>query len=403
MNRNGLGVAVGAREVRAMLVRRDVIQWHSSEPFTGVGALALALRALLARAPKLSIGSRVTAVISPAWVQVKSLSGLPSIKPARLASQLIRENQQAFFLWKGSTALIGDIQRLENGIVWGAAFDREVIDELTQSFRTAKMVARCVAPAVVAIVAALPGQGIVWSDGEEAFELEGDNDGLRRFERISGGVPRPVTALPSPLARLGDDAQRYLDAYSAAVAPRRLALAWRLQSDEERSRVWARARLTATAVALFAAAVFAAIGPGIRARNIAFAAERELARNRRVQIELAQDENELRRITQMLNRIESFRAERGRVTRILGELAQSIPESTAMLTFHVDSVEGAFTAIAPHVADVLPELESVREIVAPRIVGSVTREVLGGVHVERASFRFHRWRQSSSAQRRVAR
>jgi hypothetical protein len=72
---------------------------------------------------------------------------------------------------------------------------------------------------------------------------------------------------------------------------------------------------------------------------------------------------------------------------------------TAMLTFHVDSVEGAFTAIAPHVADVLPELANAREIVEPRIVGSVTREVLGGVHVERASFRFRRLRSPTSTLR----
>jgi hypothetical protein len=146
-------------------------------------------------------------------------------------------------------------------------------------------------------------------------------------------------------------------------------------------------------------ALFAAIGPGVRARAAASIADAELLRNRRAQLELARSENDLRRMTQMLNRIESFRAERGRVTHVLGVLARAVPESTAMLTFHVDSVEGAFTAIAPHVADVLPELANAREIVEPRIVGSVTREVLGGVHVERASFRFRRLRSPTSTLR----
>jgi Tfp pilus assembly protein PilN len=403
MKRNGLGVAVGAGEVRAVLVRRGVVQWHASEPFAGLGALATALRTLLARAPRLSIGTRVTVVISPAWVQVKSLSGLPSLKPARLASQLLRENQQAFFLWKGTSALIADIQRLKDGTAWGAAFDRDVIDELTRAFRVARIGVRCVAPAVVAIVAALPNRVTPWSDGDDWFELEGDRDGLRRVERIASNAPHVVTQRPAPLARLGDAAAGFLDAYAAAVAPRTLALAWRVQSDEARSRVLARVCNVGLAGVLTAATAFVAFGPGIRARSFGRAADRELARNRVVQIELAHNESELRRVTQMLNRIESFRADRGRVTRVLGELAQSIPESTAMLTFHVDSVEGAFTAIAPHVADVLPELESIREVAVPRIVGSVTREVLAGVHVERASFRFRRSRATRSAPKQVTR
>jgi len=403
MRRNGLGVGVGEREIRVVLVRRSAIQWHSSESFAGVGALAPALRAVLSRAPRRPIGIHVTTVISPAWVQVKSLSGLPSIKPARLASQLVRENQQAFFLWKGTPALVADVQRQKTGAAWGAAFDREVIEGLTQAFREARMTIGCVAPAVVAVVAALPNQVVQWNDGDDRLDLEGDADGLRRLERISGDAPPPSATLPAALARLGDDAGRFLDAYAAAVAPAQLPLAWRLQSDEKRSRAWARVRLVATASALAAAAVFAAVGPGWRARSFGLAADRELARNRGVQIELARNESELRRVTQMLNRLESFRAERGKVTRILGQLAQSIPDSTALLTFRVDSVEGAFTAIAPHVADVLPELESVGDIVSPRIVGSVTREVFSGVHVERATFRFRRSRPASPARRAVAR
>jgi len=55
----------------------------------------------------------------------------------------------------------------------------------------------------------------------------------------------------------------------------------------------------------------------------------------------------------------------------------------------------SFTAIAPHIADVLPELASVDGLESPRIVGSVTREVIGGVHVERATFRFRRPRRKS--------
>jgi hypothetical protein len=141
----------------------------------------------------------------------------------------------------------------------------------------------------------------------------------------------------------------------------------------------------------------------MRARKFARAAEISLGRSRTLAIELAQSESELRRVTEILNRIESFRLEREKVTRVLGDVAQAIPDSTAILTFHVDSVEGAFTAIAPHVADVLPELADVRDVIAPRIVGPVIREILGGVHVERASFRFRRPGQKLTIKKGVAR
>lgn len=252
---------------------------------------------------------------------------------------------------------------------------------------------------VAAVAAAFPNRVIAWSDADQQFELESDDRGLSRVDRLVARQTPAPTLLPAALSSLGHDAQRFLDAYAAAVSPRRLPLSWRLESDEVQLRRWARARRATVAVALAVMALFAAIGPGVRARAAASIADAELLRNRRAQLELARSENDLRRMTQMLNRIESFRAERGRVTHVLGVLARAVPESTAMLTFHVDSVEGAFTAIAPHVADVLPELANAREIVEPRIVGSVTREVLGGVHVERASFRFRRLRSPTSTLR----
>ena len=394
MKRPRLAIVVGAREARAMLVRAGVVQWHTSAPMSGVGGAAAALRALMLQVRRPPFGTRIAVVVSPAWVQVKPLAGLPSINPARLASQLLRENQQAFFLWKGRAAAIADIHR-SNGQAWGAAFDSEIIDEVTKALRETRLNVGQVAPAVVAIAAALPNRAIVWSDGDERLELEGNAAGLTRVERPSGDETIPAPTLPAPLASLGDDALRFLDAYAAAIAPKRLILALPLHSAETRSRLRARSARVGAGGALAAAAMFAALGPGLRAHGFARVADDELARHRRARLELATDESDLRRVTQSLVRIESFRAERGKVTRALGELAQAVPESTAMLTFHVDSLEGAFTAIAPHVADVLPELATVGEIAAPRIVGSVTREVVAGVPLERATFRFRRWRPAS--------
>jgi hypothetical protein len=397
----GLGIAVGAREIRAVLVRRDAIQWHGVSPISGAHHIAIALRDLLLTAPKLDRRTRLTVAVSPAWVQVKPLLGRPAVKPARLARQLLRENQRAFFLWKGSAAIIVESEP-SKAAVWGAAFDEDVIGQVTQALRATRTAGRLAVPAVVAIVAALPNRPIVWSDDEHWFEIEGNRDEIRRVERISSRSLSGSPDLPAALGRLGEDATRFVDAYAAAVAPRQLVLSCQLRSDASAAPMWVRMRGVAAAIALSASIGFAAFGPAYRAARFTKTAERELDRNRLERLELARNESELRRVTQVLNHVESFRAQRGRVTRVLGELAESIPESTAILTFHVDSLEGAFTAIAPHVADVLPELVKARDIIGPRIVGSVTHEMIGGVAVERASFRFRRSLASVGAPRRAA-
>jgi hypothetical protein len=398
VSRNGLGVAIGSREIRALLVRAGAIEWHASTGISAANDIAASLQELLTRAPRVAGGMRVTVVVSPAWVQVKPLMGLPPVKSIRLTEELLRENQQAFFLWKGSPALIAGIQVTNGGAVWGAAFDRDVVQQVTGGLRAARLSVRRVTPAVAAIVAAMANRPVLWTDGDDSFELEGDHGGMRRLNRITSNQALDPSALPATLAEIGDDALRFADAYAAAVAPRSLALTLELQPDASRTL---RRGVTVTVVC--AAAAFAAFGPGMRAREFARAAELSLGRSRALEIELAQNESELRRVTEILNRIESFRHEREKVTRILGDVAQAIPDSTAILTFHVDSVEGAFTAIAPHVADVLPELAEVREVIAPRIVGPVTRESLGGVHMERASFRFRRPSKTSTIKKGVAR
>jgi hypothetical protein len=403
LNRNRLGVAVGKREIRALLLRSGVIEWRATVDFAAANGISESLRRLLERAPRSARRARISVAVSPAWVQVKPLSGLPAIKSARLTSHLLQENQQAFFLYIGRPALVADIQVAADAPAWGAAFDRDVLDQLLHAVRALKLRVASVIPTVVAIVAATPSQALRWTDGDDSFELEGDGAGIRRLNRVSSNDAPPLSMLPEPLACLDNDAPGFLGAYAAAVAPRRMSLSWKPQSDDGRRRVRARVRRTSAAVLVCAASAFAGFGPGLHARNAARDARMAVALNRRTELELRRDEGELRRATEILSRIESFSAERGRVTRILAGLAESIPDSTALLTFHVDSVEGAFTAIAPQVADVLPELANVREIVAPRILGSVTREVFGVVRVERATFRFRRPRRKPVIAKGVAR
>jgi len=385
-----LGIDIGAREVRMILVKSKVVSWHATARFDGTNELAQRITELLAQMPRSFRRVNANAVVSPAWVQTKQLHGLPPVKSAKMVNQLVNENQRAFFLWKGEANLIPDIHWSRGGEPWGAAFDKRVVDELMRALRSQRFRVSCVAPAIVSIVAAMPDTRITWCDGDDCFALEGDRGGLRRADRITPAAPAEPVALPESLAALGDDAPEYLAAYSAAVAQRNVSLAWRPHSSEDRRRTLDRVGRVAILGVLCGVVLFAAAGPGIRADRIARSANRVLARVRVEQADLVRSQRELQQVTKILNRIESFRGERGRVTRLLGELSQTMPESTAMLTFHVDSTEGGFTVISPHVADILPELASVTPVIEPRIIGSVTREVFSGVRIERGAFRFRR-------------
>lgn len=341
------GIVVGGDSIRAVLLERGVEVWRAEASVEGIDSIARAAAELLANAPPRFRRASLGICVTRDWSQTKPLPGVPPVKKARLATQIVRENLRAFFLLRGTPLDIADVLVRSDGMLWGAAFDRDGMTELTRSLRGAQL----------------------------------------RVDRIV------------PLAIAKENTRDSDDATVAARMPRRLPLSWRPAPDASRARTLSFLRVSFAASAIAAAALFALFGPGIRAARFSRAAAAELIRTQVVQRELSRTQRELQGATETLNRIAAFQASRGAMSRILGGLSQSLPESTALLAFHVDSTEGGFTAIAPRIADVLPELVAIEEIAAPKIVGSVTRETISGVHIERATFRFRRTRTSDAKAR----
>lgn len=384
-----IAIAIGQNELRAVWMRSGALRWHARATLLDACALDGALRTLLSSAPRALARARATIVLSPHWVQTKQPRGLPSIKSRRLVTQLLRENEQAFFLWTGrATTVVAHVA--PNGAVWGAAFDTEFLDVVVRVMRSARLRVVEIAPSVAAIAAAFPGQSMTWRDGDTAFQVRGGRDGLVDLRRIA--TCESVEPLPSPAAlrAIGAEAEHFVPVYAAATLRRRLPLAWRPSVDPTRLRLRTRLIRAAACVAMLAAGAAAMLAPGIRAANSTRASERELRRLRGVQQELSSVQSNLGRVSEALASIAVFTAGRGQLTRTLGALSQEIPESTAILDIRVDSAEGSFAAIAPNIADVLPALVDVTEIAAPQIVGSVTRETIAGARLERAAFRFRR-------------
>ena len=388
--RTRIGLSIGARDVRAVWVESGAVRWHRSVALESAARIDDALRALLDDVPRTLTRARANVVLSPAWVQVKSLCGLPPVQSRRAANQLLRQNQQAFFLWKGQPGILADIHVDSDGGAWGAAFVPDILESLARALRARRVTLGQIAPAVSALAAVVSDSRFCWSDGADLFELETNRRELRRVRCVTSTSDVEAAPLPERLRTVGGEAGEYLAAYAAAVAPRRLPLGWRPRADAVRLRRWKRAARVAACVALLASVMFALAAPGIRAARYADAWRHELSRARAAQTELARVQSDLRRVSEALDRIAAYDAGRGGITVALASLSRSLPDSTAFLTIHLDSANGSFTAISPHVTDVLPALDDTETIVAPRIMGSVTRDVIGGATIERAAFRFRR-------------
>jgi hypothetical protein len=115
-----------------------------------------------------------------------------------------------------------------------------------------------------------------------------------------------------------------------------------------------------------------------------------MASLRAIQTETARAQGELHRVGTLIENVSRFRLERGGITLLFSGLARALPDSTAMLSFRVDSVEGSFVALSPHTADIVPRLIDLNRVASPRIVGSITTEAIAGARLERATVRFRR-------------
>ena len=384
-----ISISVGSHDVCALWIESGELRWHARAPLADRGGLNAALHTLRSAAPRALGRARVTIVLSPRWVDTKQLHGLPAVGSARLATELLRENERSFFLWHDRPATIV-AQFGRDGAAWGAAFDTEFLDGLAHAVQATRLRVVDIAPAVSALAAAFPNRRLAWSCGEHAFAIQGSRDGLIHLQRQIADDNVESPSVPDLLRSLGADAARFLPAYAAAVVRRRLPLGWRPGADPVRLRRQNHIVNAAACIALITAGAAAALAPGLRAVLLTKASERELQRLSVTQRELASTQSELRRVSDALDGAARFTADRGAVTRMLAAFSEAAPESTAILDIRVDSVEGSFTAIAPRVAELLPALATADGIVAPQITGAVARQTIVGARLERASFRFHR-------------
>lgn len=386
-----LGVSIHADGVHGVLVQRGEIRWRESvacQYTTSTGPETIA--ALLASLPKRLGVRRATIAVGPAWCQVRQIEGLPATNDLAMLTRLLRENSDSFFLRGAARLEVCDIVRLADGSQWAAAFDHDLAMSVIEALKQQRFVNVRVLPSVIAIASLLPAGAHHWHDGQQATELcVGDRGGLLRVRRSAepDTSALPMQGLP---AALNDSAPATAAAYAAASMHRVTPFVWTPAPDPRRVARLARVRIAGSATLAIGVAAVALIAPGARAERVVRGASHEMEALRMTQTEVARTQGELRRIATTLDHVDQFRERRGKMTVLLGAISQALPESTALVTLRIDSLEGNFVALAPHAADILPQLGSVSELVQPRIVGSLTRESSGATQLERATIRFRR-------------
>lgn len=400
-----LGIAITRTAVRAVLMRRARIVWHGEVDRIAGESMRASLERLLATVPMgRAFALRVTVAIGSSHSQLKQIEGLPSMKQTKhrpLLSRIVRENSAAFFLRVGSRMVVSDVDRRADGTNRAAAFDADIVDELLATLKKRRIQRVSLLPHVAALAPLLPAGTHRLTEDDIALEVTTADGGriqhVRRFADRDASIQLEV--LPAVGVAISAIGPEYLAAYGAATVASRAPFAWRPEPDAQRTLLFGRVRVMAASLMLVTAAVAVLVAPGVRGRRTVARVSAELATSRGRQIEAARVEGVLRSVSGSLDRIERFRAARGETTMLLGAISEALPESTAMLSLRVDSLEGSFTALTPHAADILSELSQVDRVMNSRIVGSVTRENQGQARVERATIRFRRQRDPLRAPR----
>jgi hypothetical protein len=187
------------------------------------------------------------------------------------------------------------------------------------------------------------------------------------------------------LARLGDEAWRYADAYGAASLPAWEPLVMRPAAADADTPRW---RLALAGGALAAAVLFAGLAPAVRAMRAEDAAAARVGAVQARHRAAVDTDRELARVTGALWEAAEFGRNHYSPTLLLADVTAALPAGSALVSFQADSVSGSLVALALRAAAIVQPLEKVAGVTAPEIVGPVTREGLQGRELERVTIRF---------------
>lgn len=347
-DRPRLGLAIDQEHLRAVLVRGPRVAWALEASRDPTAPLAEQLGALLDAAPlRRWPRPAVHVVVDGGASQYKRLHGTPAIDDPELLERAVQGSAERFFLRNGSP-LVVRVERLEEGVGWGAAFHAPVVEAIRSSCGRRRLTLGGIAAAAV---------------------LEARDDAVE------------------PAALDAGDARRFALAWRAATAdpPPRLALRAGARAT---AAATSRQRMQVAALLCAMLTVLAWLAPALRAARIerrATARLASLAPERRTAVAL---EENLRLVSEALDDAGAFASRRVAMTPLLASVTRALPRSAALTAFTVDSSAGVLVVLAPRAAAVVAALDRVPGLIGPELVGPVTPETVHDAPFERATIRF---------------
>lgn len=392
-----VGIGFGATGLRALCVHRGRVNWAVERDIAPDEPVAEAIAAFVASLPlRRWPATPVVAALGPSRAQLRGLEGLPPVASAAALGELLQANQARFFRRNGVPLVVG-FARAGTGTPFVAAYHAPELAALDAACTRAGATLVGVAPIARLLPRHASSDELRWMDGEVSCTVRLDQGtliGVRTLPRAADGPDGTAAISPAALQPLGDAAARFLDAWAAAMAspddldPPRAA---------KRDSIVPRWRLATAAVALSLSMLAALAAPAVR------------------------DALEVRRLTASLQELAPARtrAARARIERqaaagaiavaarstagdvapllLLDRLTGALPEGAAVISLRADSAAATVVALVPRAAVFLAALERMPGVIAPEVVGPVTRESAAAREMDRATIRFRFARERAMA------
>jgi len=395
-----LGVEIGCETIRAVLVVRRKIVRATSVQVGELGSIEAGLESVFGSMPLAGVVKpHVFGAIGAASTQVRRLNNLPSIKSERALREVVHANGARFFLKNGIPLITSAIRREDERSGWAAAIEEPPVRALALACRSHRLKLILVAPAIIALPLAMPGESFVSVDGEAVVEAHTRADGalvdVRRVFTMSAGGRNGCDGIKDAPMSGGDDSIEYAVAYGATELSRAEPLA--IHRQELRALADApfpKWRIAAAIGACIASLLIAFALPAFRARREAAAASRRLLITDPSYRAARWTETELRRTTQTLGDIDGFAQDRRSTIVLLATITQALPQDVWLQAIHVDQNGGTATALGPRASSAVDGFAALHSLTSLAIMGAVLQQQIAQQHFERVTVRF-RWRPVS--------
>lgn len=335
-----IGISIDGDAIHAVAVRRRAVVWRGACIARSRDGLRDDISALLKPCPRAK-HSRAVAVLGSGHARVKPLRGFEKVSRPELVDQAILANPERFFLREERGLVFSHAFKGDGGVWHVAAFSR-------------------------ATTLAAEGGCI-----DASVEL------VRCLARVTG----PSMSLPEDL-----DVE-FGRAYQAATEKGRSQFYSNSDSTNSRIRLRRRMRRRLLGGLIAAACIAVLIAPTISAERLRRAATAQLEEARIPLRPVAASMAALAKATSMLRRIDEFDRSRQSMLRYLSSLSDALPESTAVLSMRVDTATATTVIVTRSGPSVLGEFAAMPQLVAPRLIGAVSREQIGGVEYDRLAVR----------------